>query len=65
MTADDKFAVRNVIARLALYADGPDVDAYSDLFTPDASWEMPGAPRKGHGLHRGKGQGDCRICNGV
>jgi hypothetical protein len=36
MTADDEFAVRNVIARLALYADGPDVDAYSDLFTADA-----------------------------
>ena len=33
MTADDEFAVCNVIARLALYADG---------------------------LHRGKGQGDCR-----
>jgi uncharacterized protein (TIGR02246 family) len=45
--ADDELAVRNVIARLALYADGPDVDAYVDLFTTDASWEMPGAPRTG------------------
>ena len=46
--ADDELAVRNIIARLAQYADGPDVDAYVDLFTPDASWEMPGAPRRGH-----------------
>jgi len=44
--ADDELAVRNVIARLAQYADGPDVDAYVDLFAPDALWEMPGAPTK-------------------
>jgi uncharacterized protein (TIGR02246 family) len=44
----DELAVRNVVARVALYADGPDVDAYVDLFTPDAVWEMPGAPRRGH-----------------
>jgi uncharacterized protein (TIGR02246 family) len=48
LSADDELAVRNVVARVALYADGPDVDAYVDLFTPDAVWEMPGAPRKGH-----------------
>jgi ketosteroid isomerase-like protein len=46
--AEDDAAVRNVIALLAQRADGGDVDAYVDLFTPDASWEMPGAPRKGH-----------------
>jgi uncharacterized protein (TIGR02246 family) len=46
--AADELAVRNVVARLALFADGPDVEAYVDLFTPDASWEMPGAPRRGH-----------------
>jgi uncharacterized protein (TIGR02246 family) len=48
LSADDEVAVRNVVARAALFADGPDVDAYVDLFTPDAAWEMPGAPRKGH-----------------
>jgi ketosteroid isomerase-like protein len=48
MTADDEFAVRNVIVRLALYADGPDVDAYVELFAADAVWDMPGAPRRGH-----------------
>ena len=48
MSADDELAVRNVVARVALYADGPDVDAYVDLFTPDAVWAMPGAPRRGH-----------------
>jgi uncharacterized protein (TIGR02246 family) len=46
--AADELAVRNVVARAALHADGPDVDAYVDLFTADAVWEMPGAPRKGH-----------------
>jgi uncharacterized protein (TIGR02246 family) len=48
LSADDELAVRNVVARVALYADGPDVDAYVDLFTTDAVWDMPGAPRKGH-----------------
>ena len=48
MSAEDELAVRNVVARVALYADGPDVDAYVNLFTPDAAWEMPGAPRHGH-----------------
>ena len=33
---------------MAQLADGADVDAYVDLFTPDGSWEMPGAPRRGH-----------------
>jgi len=47
-TADDELAVRNLVARVAQYADGPDVDAYVALFTPDAVWDMPGAPRKGH-----------------
>ena len=48
MSADDELAVRNVVARVAQYADGPDVDAYVALFTPDAVWDMPGAPRRGH-----------------
>ena len=43
----DDGEVRNVVARLAQYADGGTVDQYVDLFTPDASWEMPGGPRKG------------------
>jgi uncharacterized protein (TIGR02246 family) len=47
--ADDELAVRNLVARVAQYADGPDVDAYVALFTPDAVWDMPGAPRRGHG----------------
>ena len=46
--ADDELAVRNLVARVAQYADGPDVDAYVALFTPDAIWDMPGAPRRGH-----------------
>jgi uncharacterized protein (TIGR02246 family) len=45
--ADDELAVRNLVARVAQYADGPDVDAYVALFTADAVWDMPGAPRHG------------------
>ena len=48
MSAKDELAVRNLVARVAQYADGPDVDAYVGLFTPDAVWDMPGAPRTGH-----------------
>ena len=46
--AADELAVRNVVGLMAQLADGPDVDAYVDLFTPDGMWEMPGAPRHGH-----------------
>jgi len=48
LSAEDELAVRNLVARVAQYADGPDVDAYVGLFTPDAVWDMPGAPRTGH-----------------
>jgi len=47
LSADDELAVRNLVARVAQYADGPDVDAYVALFTSDAVWDMPGAPRRG------------------
>jgi hypothetical protein len=46
--ASDELAVRSVIVRLAQYADGlGTVDQYVDLFTEDAEWLMPGAPRHG------------------
>lgn len=46
--AADEWAVRNVIARLAQYADGlGSVDQYAELFTEDAEWLMPGSPRHG------------------
>jgi 3-phenylpropionate/cinnamic acid dioxygenase small subunit len=46
--ASDELAVRSVIVRLAQYADGlGTVDQYVDLFTEDAQWLMPGAPRHG------------------
>ncbi|MBV8986349.1 MAG: nuclear transport factor 2 family protein, partial [Acidimicrobiia bacterium] len=41
MSAEDDLAVRNLVARVAQYADGPDVDAYVGLFTLDAVWDMP------------------------
>jgi 3-phenylpropionate/cinnamic acid dioxygenase small subunit len=46
--AEDELAVRNLIAKVARLADGDDVDAYVELFTADARWEMPGATRVGH-----------------
>ena len=46
-SAEDELAVRNLVARVAHYADGPDIDAYVAQFTPDAVWDMPGAPRRG------------------
>lgn len=46
--AVDELAIRNLIARLASSADGDDVEAYVALFTPDASWGLPGKPRRGH-----------------
>jgi SnoaL-like domain len=46
--AADELAVRSLIVRLAQYADGlGTVDEYAELFTIDARWLMPGAPRIG------------------
>jgi len=46
--AADEWAVRNVIVRLAQYADGLGTcEQYADLFTEDADWMMPNAPRHG------------------
>jgi len=45
---NDDGEIRNVVARLAQWADAGDLDDYVDLFTPDARWDMPGAPRHGH-----------------
>ena len=43
----DELEIRNLVARLAQLADMGDLDEYVSLFTEDASWEMPGAPRHG------------------
>jgi len=46
--AADEAEVRNVIVRLAQYADGlGSCEQYAALFTEDADWMMPGAPRHG------------------
>ncbi|MEX1217458.1 MAG: nuclear transport factor 2 family protein [Acidimicrobiales bacterium] len=46
--AADEWAVRNVIVRLAHYADGlGSCEQYAELFTEDAEWLMPNAPRHG------------------
>ena len=46
--AADDWAVRNVIVRLAQYADGlGSCEQYAELFTVDAEWLMPNAPRHG------------------
>jgi uncharacterized protein (TIGR02246 family) len=43
----DRLEIANLIARVALVADMGSVDDYQDLYTEDASWEFPGAPRRG------------------
>lgn len=44
----DELEVRNVIIRLAQYADGlGSCEQYAELFTEDAEWLMPNAPRIG------------------
>jgi uncharacterized protein (TIGR02246 family) len=41
MTVADELAIRNVLARIAQYADSGSLDDYAALFTEDARWEMP------------------------
>ena len=48
----DELDIRSIVARLAQYADDGDLDDYVDLFTEDAHWAMPGAPRTGRGRYR-------------
>ena len=43
----DDAEVRNVVARLAILADGGDLEEYVDLFTDDARWDMPGGELQG------------------
>jgi uncharacterized protein (TIGR02246 family) len=43
----DETAISNVIARVAQLADDGDLADYVACFTPDAVWDMPGAPRHG------------------
>ena len=63
--AADEWAVRNTIARVALYADGlGSVDEYAALFTEDAEWLMPGAPRSGREDIRA-GSAERRAAGGV
>jgi 3-phenylpropionate/cinnamic acid dioxygenase small subunit len=44
----DELEIRNVVAQLALLADGGELEDYVQLFTEDAHWDMPGGPRRGH-----------------
>jgi uncharacterized protein (TIGR02246 family) len=43
----DELAIRNLIARVAQLTDDGDPDDYAQCFTEDATWEIPGAPRRG------------------
>ena len=44
----DDLAIRSLLARVAQLADTGDLDEYISCFTPEAKWDMPGAPREGH-----------------
>jgi ketosteroid isomerase-like protein len=39
--------IRTLLARLAHLADSGDVEAYLQLFTPDAAWVIPAIPQTG------------------
>ena len=59
----DDVAIRNLIARISQFADTGDAEEYAQCFTPDAHWEMPGAPRRGRadilaGSRARRGSGD-------
>lgn len=45
----DELAIRNLVARTAQLTDhGTDLDEYLDQWAPDAVWDFPGTPRRGH-----------------
>lgn len=46
-TAEDELEIRNVVAALAQLADGGEVEAYLELFAPDAVWVVPAIPQTG------------------
>lgn len=52
----DELEIRSIVARLAQYADDGDLDDYVALFTEDAHWAMPGAPRTGRADIRAGGE---------
>jgi ketosteroid isomerase-like protein len=47
--------IRNVIAQLAQYADGGEVDSYLRLFTEDALWQISDNPRTSEGASTARG----------
>ncbi|MCU0310506.1 MAG: nuclear transport factor 2 family protein [Acidimicrobiales bacterium] len=59
----DELEIRSLVANLSRYADEADLDDYVGLFTEDAHWAMPGAPRTGRadiraGAEARRGAGD-------
>ncbi len=61
----DELAIRNLIVRVAQYADGlGSVDQYAELFTEDAAWLMPGSERHGRDDIRA-GSAERRAAGGV
>ena len=62
MSAADELEIRNVLARLAQYADSGDTDAYVALLTDDVVWAMPENPAIG--LPASERQGRDEIARG-
>lgn len=48
LTADDKFAITELIHRLNYALDARDADAYAGAFTPDAEFVLPDHTIVGH-----------------
>jgi 3-phenylpropionate/cinnamic acid dioxygenase small subunit len=59
----DELAIRNLIARLAHFADTASLEAYATLFTDDAVWRLPAA--NAVGLPANDRQGKAEIIAGA
>lgn len=57
----DELEIRNLLARVAQYADSGDLDDYLDLYTDDATWEMPESPAIGLAASTRRGRADIRA----
>lgn len=56
LSADDRVALRDLVARYAMHADRRDLDALSELFEPEASLVLPDPPTELGPVHTHTGR---------
>lgn len=57
---NDDGEIRTLLARIAQGADDGDLDAYAELFAPDAVWAMPAHAATGTPAHEIRGRDQIR-----